>query len=325
MKGITIVAIWSFMLIDLADAFQFNHGTMTRLSRQVSTSTIYVPPICNKRNRYQSMYFPIYGSKLSVNVVSDEREKAIHQEELNITVTSFHTSAVANDTLKVNPIGEGKLPLSDNISNLFLSPQVQILDALLMVMSSFFVALSTLPVSSMPQGFDTSIVVVTDALTYIFGIAFFLRWYGVGQLKMEYLRNPFTILDIVVSVIPLAAIVPTFGFINMPSWLMSNSGLVNLRLLRILRFSRILQDMETFAKFEIALGLKPSAVKSYQLELARVILSIFTLISVSTGLIYTAEHKVNPDIPDYFTALYFGLTTLTTGMVFVKYSTFIVT
>jgi hypothetical protein len=92
-----------------------------------------------------------------------------------------------------------------------------------------------------------------------------------------------------------------------------------------LRFSRILQDMETFAKFEIALGLKPSAVKSYQLELARVILSIFTLISVSTGLIYTAEHKVNPDIPDYFTALYFGLTTLTTGMVFVKYSTFIVT
>ena len=30
------------------------------------------------------------------------------------------------------------------------------------------------------------------------------------------------------------------------------------------------------------------------------------------GLIYTAEHEVNPEIPDYFTALYFGLTTLTT-------------
>ena len=34
--------------------------------------------------------------------------------------------------------------------------------------------------------------------------------------------------------------------------------------------------------------------------------------SVSTGLIYSAEHEVNPQIPDYFTALYFGLTTLTT-------------
>jgi hypothetical protein len=28
--------------------------------------------------------------------------------------------------------------------------------------------------------------------------------------------------------------------------------------------------------------------------------------------VYTAEHDVNPNIPDYFTALYFGLTTLTT-------------
>lgn len=41
-------------------------------------------------------------------------------------------------------------------------------------------------------------------------------------------------------------------------------------------------------------------------------LSIYTLLSISTGLIYTAEEGVNPQIPDYFTALYFGLTTLTT-------------
>ena len=34
--------------------------------------------------------------------------------------------------------------------------------------------------------------------------------------------------------------------------------------------------------------------------------------NISTGLIYTTEHTDNPAIPDYFTALYFGLTTLTT-------------
>jgi len=33
---------------------------------------------------------------------------------------------------------------------------------------------------------------------------------------------------------------------------------------------------------------------------------------ISTGCIYEAEHAVNPQIPDFFTALYFGLTTLTT-------------
>jgi hypothetical protein len=85
-----------------------------------------------------------------------------------------------------------------------------------------------------------------------------------------------------------------------------------LRLLRILRLQRVLQDMDTFTKFEVALGISDSNVKAWQLQLARTVLSIFTLLSVSTGLIYTAEHDVNPNIPDYFTALYFGLTTLTT-------------
>ena len=58
--------------------------------------------------------------------------------------------------------------------------------------------------------------------------------------------------------------------------------------------------------------MKKTDVRPYQLQLARVLVAISTLVSVSTGLIYTAEHEVNPQIPDYFTALYFGLTTLTT-------------
>ena len=105
-------------------------------------------------------------------------------------------------------------------------------------------------------------------------------------------------------------------YVSLPAWLLSatsaNSALLNLRLLRILKFQTILTDKKTFMKFEIALGMKESDVRPYQLQLARVAVSIFTLVSVSTGLIYAAEHEVNPHIPDYFTALYFGLTTLTT-------------
>ena len=105
-------------------------------------------------------------------------------------------------------------------------------------------------------------------------------------------------------------------YVTLPTWLLSstsaNSALLNLRLLRILKFQRILTDKDTYMKFELALGMKMSDVRPYQLQLARVAVSIFTLVSVSTGLIYAAEHEVNPQIPDYFTALYFGLTTLTT-------------
>ena len=83
-------------------------------------------------------------------------------------------------------------------------------------------------------------------------------------------------------------------------------------MLRVLRIQRILKDLDTFSEIEVALGLGRSDVRPYQLAVARVILSIFTLLTVVSGMIYSAEHRVNPDIPDYFTALYFGLTTLTT-------------
>jgi hypothetical protein len=74
----------------------------------------------------------------------------------------------------------------------------------------------------------------------------------------------------------------------------------------------VLKDIDTFADFQMALGIPRTAVKPYTLELARVVLSLFTLLSISTGLIYTTENTVNPDIPSYFDALYFTLTTLTT-------------
>ena len=141
------------------------------------------------------------------------------------------------------------------------------------------------------------------------------------------LRYFFLEMHQVVVILPLIlnGLLPLWDFgvmagfypaVSLPAWLISssaNSALLNLRLLRILKFQRVLTDGKTFMNFEMALGLMSKRdIKPYQLQLARVIVTIFTLVSVSTGLIYTAEHEVNPQIPDYFTALYFGLTTLTT-------------
>jgi hypothetical protein len=103
-----------------------------------------------------------------------------------------------------------------------------------------------------------------------------------------------------------------------PSWLTSPSGLFNVKLIRVLRLRRVLKDLDTFERFikRANLGIlgtrTANNVQEWQLQLCRVLLSLFTLVSVSTGLIYTAEHTVNPGINNYFDALYFGLTTLTT-------------
>ena len=141
-----------------------------------------------------------------------------------------------------------------------------------------------------------------------------MRWYSVGNLSPKYFTKPLPLIDFIASVVPLALTtsVYTFGVTSVPVWLMTNSALVNLRLLRLLRLQELLIDIDTFKKVAEAVGIKSEGVRPYQLQLTRVVITIFSLLSVSSGLIYTAEHEVNPAIPDYFTALYFGLTTLTT-------------
>ena len=83
----------------------------------------------------------------------------------------------------------------------------------------------------------------------------------------------------------------------------------------MLRLQRYVSSVEAFAPLQRALlpaGAPAPRISSTTLQIARVLSSVFTLLFISTGLIYTCEHEVNPQIPDFFVALYFGLTTLTT-------------
>jgi voltage-gated potassium channel len=196
----------------------------------------------------------------------------------------------------------------------FLSePVVEVVDCALVLLSSLLVAVSTIP--DLDPSYQAPIQAAENMIGSVFAAEFVARWFASNDVKRHF-RQPMVLVDIVAVILPLLfALQPQSFWIGVswvPNWLTSSSGLINLRLLRILRLQRVLQDMETFTKFEMALGISLNNVRMWQLQLARTVLSIFTLLSVSTGLIYTAEHGVNPNIPDYFTALYFGLTTLTT-------------
>ena len=213
------------------------------------------------------------------------------------------------------------------------SSRVEVFSALTVFLTTFLVAINTLeslPTIPLPNGSQLDIHVGIEnslaAINLLFASDFFLRWYAAGNFKLRYLKTPLVLLDILVILLPLwlSVIVPmidamaAFPFSSTSTIDLSTGptfdfeGLQNLMLLRVLRLNRVLTDIKTFERFEVALGIKSRDVRPYQLQLARVILSIFTLLSVASGLIYTAEHKVNPQIPDYFSALYFGLTTLTT-------------
>ena len=194
----------------------------------------------------------------------------------------------------------------------------------LVLLSCFLQAIDTL--ENIPVEVHQGINVVDTLFVYIFAIEFFLRWWSAGRFQFRYLTKPLVSIDAIVVILPLilSGILPLWDFAvmaglipwSLPGWLLSssstNSALLNLRLLRILKFQRVLTNRNTYMNFEMALGMKKTDVRPYQLQLARVVISIFTLVSVSTGLIYTAEYEANPMFTDYFTALYFGLTTLTT-------------
>ena len=178
--------------------------------------------------------------------------------------------------------------------------------------SSFMVALTT--VSILPPSIMTTIYVLQDATLFVFAFGFLTRWLCSLAPRGTYFKDPLEWVDLVVVVLPfLFLTIPGLAEL-FPSWLTSQTALINLRLLRILRFQRILQDEFTFSRFVSGLKipffrqdkdtLSCVIVESWQLQLARVVISISTLLLVSTGLIYSAEHTVNPDIDNYFTALY---------------------
>jgi hypothetical protein len=254
-------------------------------------------------------------------------------------VSAESSSATTTTTTTTMIPKKRKLKLRMQLYQWLCQPKVEVLAAAAVLLSSLLVALSTLNDLSFQA--QTAISAALYTLDIIFALDFFVRWYSAGQFKFIYLTKPLALIDIVVVILPLliGTVMPLMEYVM--SWsihdmangamgltphddndvslffrnpIQDSAGLQNLLLLRVLRLRRVLTDMTTFGNFAKALGISraTSSIKPYQLQLARVLLSIFTLLSVSSGLIYTAEHNVNPLFSDYFTALYFGLTSLTT-------------
>ena len=201
--------------------------------------------------------------------------------------------------------------LKETVANFLQEPRIEVAVSVSVLISGALVAISTF--ENMP--FQDELYVAENFITAVFAVDFFGRWFSSSKDLGRHALNPQFALDVLVVVFPLFfALLPNIdkSTLFLPAWMTSPSALVNLELLRVLRLRRVFRDMETFSKFERALGIRKSGVQQWQLQLARVLFSLFTLLSISTGLIYTAEHDVNPAIPDYFTALYFAISVLST-------------
>jgi voltage-gated potassium channel len=253
--------------------------------------------------------------KLTRRIVThclDERDLQIQRQERRLTISNI-SSTVSNVSstayLGIVSALQAETTPAIKIKQLFNVPAVEIILSVLVVLNSFAVAIDTLP--KLPVLTRQLVDMFQDTTAFIFLGEAMLRWWSSDVSTLRHFSRPLNLADILVSIPLCFANRPAIRAF-LPRWLTTTEGLQNLRLLRILRLQRILQDKSTFTNFLKGLGLPPFDVRPYQLQLARVVISIFTLLSVSSGFIYAVEHVVNPNISNYFMALYFGLCTLTT-------------
>lgn len=193
----------------------------------------------------------------------------------------------------------GVLPGSRQIAEGFERPSAVLFEVFLVTLACFLYAAQTFPLSALSS---QVLLAAEDVLQVVFIMEYLLRWYGCN-LRPAYLLTPTMLVD-------LAAFLP-FLLVALGGVLPSESATLQfLRLVRILRIQRFLADPASFAKLVGATS--AGAVKPYELQLARTVNSVSTLVFISSGLVYNAEHEANPSFSNFFAALYFGLVTLTT-------------
>ena len=131
--------------------------------------------------------------------------------------------------------------------------------------------------------------IIDLAILVIFAIEYSLRFWS-AKYKLKFIFKFFSLIDLI-------AILPLF------------LGWMDLRFIRLFRWFRILRIVR-FWKFETKLfGIKAQD----GIVLARIFLTLFSLIFVYAGLIYQVEHEVNGDgLHNFFDAFYFVVVTMTT-------------
>ena len=257
-----------------------------------------------------------FDAKLVMEKLDSNRDGSLSREEFvdqmlslasnELTLSAWELENLLEAQRRNSLVTKGKRSVwgSRTIRRAVETPKFELVSLVALLAVSLSYAIGTL--ESLGETERFWLTQEEDFISVFFAVEFLLRWWGTSFSKRAVVQ-PTSIIDFL-SFAPLlfrlALTGEDAGFVE--------GDLAFLRLLRVLRLQRFLQDTTSFKRFGAALGFESLNVKPFQLEIARVVTSIFTLLFIATGLIYNAEHVANPDLPDYFTALYFGLTTLTT-------------
>ncbi|KAK4537100.1 hypothetical protein CDCA_CDCA11G3125 [Cyanidium caldarium] len=191
------------------------------------------------------------------------------------------------------------LPFAEQLDRALNSPAYELVLTALVIAVSALYAVETLP--QLSAEWRTILERAEAIISGAFVVEYLLRFYS-QNLDPRYLLKKAMLIDFV-SIVPLFVVQRLspdafeFGFVRL------------LRVIRILRLERLVEE-DTFRNF--FLGRADTAYAEFKLRIAQIVFAVASIIWVTSGLIYDAEHAVNPQFQTYFDALYFSIVALTT-------------
>jgi len=117
----------------------------------------------------------------------------------------------------------------------------------------------------------------------------------VAKKKVKHFFNIYSLIDLI-AILPVMV-----HFVNL-SFFRIFRILRMFRMLRVLRFQRIFKQKNTMF----------GNLTDTQLIVIRIVLTVFTIVFVSSGMIWAVESKVNPDYGTIWDSMYFSIVTLST-------------
>lgn len=176
------------------------------------------------------------------------------------------------------------------------TPLGKAIDIGLLVFNLVFVGVFVAETYPTARAYRPELWALEVGIALVFVVEYALRLYGAEDRLAEAL-NAYTMVD-------LLAILPTLAVFVLPVSLgVLNIGFLRVvRVVRVLRFYRFTRDAEFFF----------GTVTDNTLRAMKLLLTILVLLTVSTGLFYSAEHVANPDVDTFGDAFYYTVVTLST-------------
>ncbi len=135
------------------------------------------------------------------------------------------------------------------------------------------------------------------AVVGVFAVEYAVRMW-VAEKKMKHFVSMYSMIDLL-SILPIVV-----NFVNLSFFRIFRI----LRLFRLLRLFRILRFQRMFKEKETMFG----KLTDTQLIVIRLVLTMFTIIFVFSGLIWNVESRMNPGYGTIWHAMYFSVVTLST-------------